>query len=192
MFKKSLILLFSLFFVFTVSAIAQGIGIGMGNGNGMGMGQGMHKGMHKRGIMNDSNSILPGGKWWKNPEVVQKLNLTDEQVNKIDSIFLNYMDKLIDLKAQLEKKNLDFKTLIENNNFDRNSALQMFDEIANLRVKIKRELFLMKLDIRDQLTPEQRATLKTLRENFRREMMMNRMKMRGERRRGGRRGMGMR
>ncbi len=181
MFKRTFILIFSMLFTFSLFAVAQGMG--MGNRNGMNMGRGMHK-MHK-GMGND---IIPMGKWWKNPEVVQKLNLTDDQVNKIDSIFLNYMDKLIDLKAELEKKSLAFKSTIENDNFDRNTVLNLFDEIANLKVKVKRELFLMKLDIRDQLTPEQRATLKTLKKNFRKKMFKRRMM----KRRKGRRGMEMR
>ena len=179
MFKKSLILIFSLLFIFTISASAQRMGSGMGMGH--------RGGMHKmdKGI---ENVIIPKGKWWKNPEVVEKLNLTDDQINKIDSIYLNYMDKLIDLKAQLEKKVLNLKSIVENDNFDRNEVLKDFDEISAVKSKIQRELLLMKLDIRDQLTPEQRSTLKTLRKNFRKKMMMRRMKMR----RGGKRGMRMR
>ncbi len=168
MVKKSLLLIFIFIFSFTFLAIAQGMGM---EGHGMGM---------KMKARVGGNNILPTGKWWKNPNIAQKLNLSEEQVNKIDSIFLTYMDKLIDLKAQLEKKELLFKNTIVNDNFDRDKVLALFDDIAALKTKIKREGFLMKLDIRDQLTPEQRAQLKTMRKELKKRMWMKRLKNRRE------------
>src|SRR6478735_3347643 len=45
---------------------------------------------------------FPFGAWWKDPEVAQKINLTDDQSQKIDKVFQDARLQLIDLHANLE------------------------------------------------------------------------------------------
>ena len=45
----------------------------------------------------------PAGKWWDNPELARRLNLTAEQQKKMDEVFQQHRLRLIDLHAALER-----------------------------------------------------------------------------------------
>lgn len=113
------------------------------------------------------------GKWWKHPRAVEALKLTPEQSNRIDSIFLEHRKSLIDLKARMEKQLIDFRVLADQPEVKREEALKLIDQISATRAEIARKTILLQLDIRDQLTPEQRSELKKIRREFRDEIRQN-------------------
>ena len=125
------------------------------------------------------------GKWWKNPRAVETLKLTPEQSDRIDSIFLEHRKALIDLKARMEKQLIDFRALADQPDVKRDEALKMIDQLSASRAEIARSTILLQLDIRDQLTPEQRSALKKMRREFRDELRQNPPRWRME---GGERG----
>ena len=125
------------------------------------------------------------GKWWKNPRAVEALKLTPEQCDRIDSIFLEHRKSLIDLKARMEKQLIDFRALADQPDVKRDEALKMIDQISATRSEIARNPILRQLDIRDQLSPEQRSALKKMRREFRDELRQNPPRWRME---GGERG----
>ena len=43
-----------------------------------------HSRSHCRCITGDGAADLPPGKWWRRPEIVQKLELTEDQQNRLD------------------------------------------------------------------------------------------------------------
>ena len=49
---------------------------------------------------------LPPGKWWRRPEIVQSLALSDEQQDRLEGIFRASAPDLIDLKAEVDKANI--------------------------------------------------------------------------------------
>src|SRR5262249_30627911 len=53
------------------------------------------------------------GKWWKNSETAQKLQLTDNQIQQLDQIFYEHRLKLIDYGASMEKEDLKLQTLLD-------------------------------------------------------------------------------
>jgi len=121
---------------------------------------------------------LPG-KWWKHDRVVAELKLTPAQIEQIDTVFVEHRKKLVDGKARLEKLLLDFQQISDQVDVNRDQTLQLVDQIAQTRAEMARNTILMQLDIRDQLTPEQRVALKRMKETFRGEMrrrMMERHK----------------
>jgi len=121
---------------------------------------------------------LPG-KWWKHPRAVDELKLSPAQVERIDAIFLEHRKKLVDLKARMEKLHLDFQQKVDGPELNRAEILQLTDQINATRSEIMRSTIAMQLDIREQLTPEQRAELKKLRgmlqDEVRRNMLRKRM-----------------
>lgn len=121
---------------------------------------------------------LPG-KWWKQPRVIRGLDLTPTQVDKIEAVFLEHRKRLIDLKARMEKDVLDYKELLGQDNINREAVLQKLDQIAATRTRIVRSTVMMQLDIRELLTPDQRAKLKQFRERFR-ELLRRRLRNGGE------------
>ena len=53
------------------------------------------------------------GKWWQNPDIVSKLQLTDAQVTQLNQVFYDHKLKLIDYGAEMEKQDLKLQTLLD-------------------------------------------------------------------------------
>lgn len=98
------------------------------------------------------------GRWWKNARFVKELNLTDDQISRIDKIFLETEKKIIDLRASCRKAELDLKGLAEKEA----EALKKIDEIYKLRAEIHKSIFLMTTQIKKELTPEQLKKLEEI------------------------------
>lgn len=105
----------------------------------------------------------PGlGAWWKNSEVVSKLQLSEEQVRKISQTFLDHKLKLIDLQADLEKQELRLQPLMDIDQPDESKVGAQIDLITAARGKLEKENAMMMLDIRRWLSVEQWKKLKSL------------------------------
>lgn len=97
----------------------------------------------------------PGGMWWKNPMVVQRLSLTPEQVKRMDDIFQQSRLQLIDLKANVEKQEVLLEPMISANPIDTAKAQAQIDKIADARADLEKANAKMLLGIRGVLTADQ-------------------------------------
>ncbi len=113
-------------------------------------------------------SELPPGKWWTNRRVIQQLALTPEQQHKIESFWMEDRKELIDLKAELDKSQLDLAQMIRHDVVDEAAALAAFDHVQNTRMTLERKTFLMRIRIKNVLTPHQQRRLEELSEMLRR------------------------
>jgi Spy/CpxP family protein refolding chaperone len=104
----------------------------------------------------------PAGAWWKNSEVVSKLQLSEEQVKKISQTFLDHKLKLIDLQADLEKHELRLQPLMDVDQPDESKVGAQIDLITSARGRLEKENAMMMLDIRRWLSVEQWKKLKSL------------------------------
>jgi len=95
------------------------------------------------------------GKWWKNPGVTGDLNLTPEQSAEIEKIFVRSRPKLIDLRADLEKKQFDLQTAMEDKTADRGAVEKKIEAVENARAALQKTRALMILDMKQVLRPEQ-------------------------------------
>jgi Spy/CpxP family protein refolding chaperone len=102
------------------------------------------------------------GAWWKNSEIVSKLQLSDEQVNKISRTYLDHKLKLIDLQADLEKQELRLQPLMDVDQPDESKVGAQIDLITAARGKLEKESAMMMLDIRRWLSVEQWKKLKSV------------------------------
>ncbi len=102
------------------------------------------------------------GAWWKNSEIVSKLQLSDEQVKKISQTFLDHKLKLIDLQADLEKQELRLQPLMDIDQPDESKVGAQIDLITAARGRLEKENAMMMLDIRRWLSVEQWKKLKSL------------------------------
>ena len=118
---------------------------------------------------------VPDGKWWKNPRAARLLRLTDAQVDQIERIFLRVRPQLIDLRADLEKKRLVQNSLMESADVKTDEAARAIDETEKARSRLEKARALMFLEIREVLTPEQRARMMERREELR-ERRMDRLR----------------
>ena len=105
------------------------------------------------------------GAWWKNSEIVSKLQLSDEQVNKISHTYLDHKLKLIDLQADLEKQELRLQPLMDVDQPDESKVGAQIDLITAARGKLEKENAMMMLDIRRWLSVEQWKKLKSIEAN---------------------------
>jgi Spy/CpxP family protein refolding chaperone len=140
----------------------QGMRPGMMQG-GMrpGMQGNFHGNMRGEGMGGGDFHIGPGGMWWKNPMVVQKLSLTADQTKKMDDIFQKSRLDLIDLRANLQKQEVMLEPLLSANPLDIPKAQAQIDKVADSRASLEKADAKMLLDIRGVLTPDQWTKLRT-------------------------------
>ena len=101
--------------------------------------------------------LLPGpaGRWWNNPELAQKLNLTADQQKKMDDIFQQHRLKLIDLNASLEKEEVTLEPLVQSDQPDESRIVAQIDRVAQARAELEKANARMLLGIRRVLNQEQ-------------------------------------
>jgi len=103
------------------------------------------------------------GKWWQNPEIVQKLQLNDGQVAQLNQIFYDHKLKLIDFGAEMEKQDLKLQTLLDADVPDEGQVDSQVDQVLSARGKLEREHTMMSLDLRKVLSLDQWRQLKSIR-----------------------------
>jgi len=111
--------------------------------------------MPRRPPMERALHAGPHGRWWKNPEMAQKLGLTPEQQAKIDDVFQQSRLKLIDLNASLQKEEVILEPLVGADQPDESKILPQIDRVAQARAELEKANARMLLGIRRVLTPEQ-------------------------------------
>lgn len=118
------------------------------------------------------------GKWWKRPRIAQELALTPEQGEKLEKIFAAAKPKLIDLRADFEKKQFDYDQAMQSDNVDRKALEAKIEAREQSRAELQKELALMELDMKAVLTAEQREKLVRMRENARAMLQRRRRQLR--------------
>ncbi len=122
-----------------------------------------------------------GGSWWKNSELAQKLNLTDQQKQQLEKTFLDYRLKLVDLRADVEREELKLQPLMDADQLNEAQISSQLDTLLAARMKLEKTNAMMNVSMREVLTADQWKQLRSMREDrFRRP--------RGDVRRGTRRG----
>jgi protein CpxP len=97
----------------------------------------------------------PGGRWWDNPEMAQKLSLNSDQQKRMDDIFQQNRLKLIDLNATLQKEEITLEPLVASDAPDEPKILAQIDRVAQARAELEKANARFLLGIRRVLTQEQ-------------------------------------
>lgn len=118
------------------------------------------------------------GKWWKRPRIAAELQLSVEQVDQLEKIFARVKPKLIDLRADLEKKQFAYDQAMSSEKADRAHVESLIEAREQARSALQKELALMELDMKQVLRPDQRDKLVRMRENARLVMKERRRRMR--------------
>jgi hypothetical protein len=103
------------------------------------------------------------GKWWQNPEIVTKLQLTDAQVAQLNQVFFDHKMRLIDYGADMEKQDLTLQNLLDADQPNESQVSSQVDQVLAARGKLEREFTMMSLNLRKVLSLEQWRQLKTVR-----------------------------
>ena len=103
---------------------------------------------------------LPPGKWWRRPDIIQRLSLTDEQQDKLDAIFRSAAGDLIDAKAEIDKGTIALRGELDKPQLDRTAIRAIAQRINAARShKFERELMML-VDMRAVLADQQWNTLR--------------------------------
>ena len=117
-----------------VAANAQGPGQGPGPGIGMGPGFGQHRPPMEQALGPRGEH----GRWWNDSAMVEKLKLTDEQRKATDGILLDHREKLIDMRANVEKAELGMDPLMHDDQPNEGKILAQIDKLPRLAPNSKK------------------------------------------------------
>ena len=87
--------------------------------------------------------------------------LTTEQMEKICTLRIDHQKATIDLRADLQKKRLDLHTLMMAMKPNEKKIDAVIEEMGALRTQLQKQRVSHQLKVRELLTPEQQASLKT-------------------------------
>jgi Spy/CpxP family protein refolding chaperone len=119
---------------------------------------------------NFAQPLFPKGKWWKHPEVLEKINLTDKQIQKIEKVSDESMRKIIELEARFKIARLDLENLldqIDEEKLDLNAIEKQIDMVNRIKGELEKERILMLARIRNILPKETIQKLQQIRWKFR-------------------------
>ena len=110
-------------------------------------------------------------------KIHQKLNLTEEQQEKVDILKLNHQKEMVNLKANLEKRKIEMAELKNNGNYTREEFLSKTNEIISARNQIALSLANHQMDVYQILDETQKKEWNKFSKNFgeRREKRMMKM-----------------
>jgi Spy/CpxP family protein refolding chaperone len=115
-----------------------------------------------------SAQFVPDGKWWKRPRIAAFIELSVDQERQLDAIFIRTKPKLIDLKAEVEKREFEFQTAMEEGaTTDRRVVAARIEAREEARARLQKELVLMVLDMKQVLRKEQWDKLTRMQQELR-------------------------
>jgi Spy/CpxP family protein refolding chaperone len=94
------------------------------------------------------------------------LNLTDEQIAKINDIRFTHQNKIIDLRAKILKNRLSARQMMVENKIDEDKLLSLTKENSDLRGQIATSRTNMWLDIYNLLDDTQKTKWSQMRSQF--------------------------
>lgn len=98
---------------------------------------------------------MPPGKWWQRPEVVQELQLTNEQQNRLDEIFRGAANDLIDAKGAVEKLQIAIRGELDRPQIRKAELLRIAGQLSDARGKLFEREITMLVDMRAVLNEQQ-------------------------------------
>jgi Spy/CpxP family protein refolding chaperone len=160
-------------------AIAQEPGPGAPGPGGPGPGGpgfGYHRPPMERALRGDR------GRWWNNPQIAEKLNLTEDQRKAMDAIFQQHREQLVDLRANVEKAEIAMDPLVKADQPNESAVMAQIDKVAQARAELEKANARFLFELRAKLTPDQWKQVQEFRQSHE--------GMREMRRGGGRKGNG--
>ena len=103
---------------------------------------------------------LPPGKWWQRQAVVQELQLTNEQQNRLDEIFRDAANDLIDARGAIEKLQIAIRGELDKTQVRKTEILRLATQLSDARGKLFERELVMLLDMRTVLNDQQWAKMR--------------------------------
>jgi len=110
--------------------------------------------------------IYPG-KWWRIPQVAEKLALTDAQQRQLDELFMDNRGKLVELKSALERERTELNVLLEKEPVNEAAVMAQLKKLEAARTDLSSERLRFGLEVRKILGYEKFQDLKTFFKDYR-------------------------
>ena len=94
---------------------------------------------------------VPRGKWWKMPQMAGRLNLTDDEKEKLDLMFLEHRRQMIDLRSAKQKERLELEHLLDSASLDSAACMRRFMSVQEAHKAVALERFKFLLSVREML-----------------------------------------
>ena len=108
---------------------------------------------------------LPPGKWWRRTEIVNQLGLTEEQQNRLETVFRGAANDLIDLRAQVEKANIALRGELDQPQLNRQAIQRVANRLSEARAHLFERELMMLVDMRAVLTDAQWQRMRAFLDN---------------------------
>jgi Spy/CpxP family protein refolding chaperone len=109
---------------------------------------------------------MKDGKWWYRPGVKDALQLTPDQINRINTIWVEHQKVIIDIRSDVRKTYLDLEDMMSRPVIDQQKAYTLAGRLSQLQAQETEKRIKMAIDIRRELSVEQYEKLKGLRREF--------------------------
>lgn len=93
---------------------------------------------------------------FKQDKVIDKLNLSDEQSNKISDLRTKHQKSMVDMKADMQKAMIDLKEVRKSNDLNRSKLVSATEKVSNIRNKMALEKANHQMDIFELLDADQK------------------------------------
>jgi Spy/CpxP family protein refolding chaperone len=98
-------------------------------------------------------------RWWMNERVADELGLTEDQINQLEEIYVEYNKTVIQLRADVEEKRFDLDYMLKQEDFNVDEVEVAVDELMKAMTALEKYEIMTRVRILDVLTPEQREKL---------------------------------
>jgi Spy/CpxP family protein refolding chaperone len=104
---------------------------------------------------------IPAGKWWYNPEVQETLQLTENEVERLDRLFVDCHRRLLKAKNLVEQEKFELETLLGKKKVDDANVQKQFQRLEKARSQLANERLKFVVGVREIIGPQRLQQLKT-------------------------------
>ncbi|MBS1801977.1 MAG: Spy/CpxP family protein refolding chaperone [Acidobacteria bacterium] len=122
-------------------------------------------GMHRPPMERAMRSHSEFGRWWNNPKIIERLKLTEDQRKAMDDIFQKHREKLVDLRGNLEKAEIEMDPLVKADQPNETAVMSQIDKVAQARAELEKANARFLFALRAKLSPEQWKQVQEFRQN---------------------------
>jgi Spy/CpxP family protein refolding chaperone len=107
------------------------------------------------------HGLLPPGKWWHMPKVIEALKITDDEKTFLDQLFLEKRKAMIKVKSEMQTKKLDMESIMEKEPFNEDDAMQQFESMHTIGQQMWKNKFKFVIEVRKLLGKDRFLQLKS-------------------------------
>ena len=116
-------------------------------------------------LMTCSTAVGQGlrpGKWWKDPQVSQKLSLSNDQISKLDDAYNKSRRKMIEQKSKIERERFELQNLLEKKKIDEKAIQKQHQKVEKAKSNLSSDRMKFIMDVRKIIGSEKYRQLKLL------------------------------